>query len=112
MNQFITIIVIVLVAVETMSSVSAFTGIQHNKIAISSINNNNNNNLVQTTTTSSFGPLTTKTSTTLYVKVKIDPKKSDDRINPAVFRNAAYLGSIAVAVLLPVIFLIWSATNN
>jgi hypothetical protein len=42
------------------------------------------------------------------VRVKIDPNapKDDERINPAVFKNAIYLGSIVVAVLLPFAFLI------
>ena len=40
------------------------------------------------------------------VKIKVDPNAKEERVNPAVFKNALYLGSIAVAVLLPVFFLI------
>jgi hypothetical protein len=40
------------------------------------------------------------------VRVKIDPDAKEERVNPAVFKNAAYLGSIAFAVLLPLFFLL------
>jgi len=44
------------------------------------------------------------------VKIKIDPNaKESERVNPAVFKNALYLGSIAFAVLLPVFFLVASS---
>ena len=49
---------------------------------------------------------TSSSNTSLNLKVKVDPNKKEDRLNPAVFRNAAYIGSIAVAVLLPVVFLV------
>jgi len=38
------------------------------------------------------------------VKIKIDPNAKEERINPAVFKNGLYLGSIAFAVLLPLFF--------
>jgi hypothetical protein len=44
-------------------------------------------------------------------RIKIDPNKQDDdddRLNPAVFKNALYLGSIAFAILLPIFFLVAS----
>ena len=40
------------------------------------------------------------------VKVKVDPKAKEERVNPAVFKNAIYLGSIAFAILLPIFFLV------
>jgi len=51
------------------------------------------------------------TSTSLnMVRVKVDPKDlKEERLNPAVFKNALYLGSVVVAVLLPVLFLIASS---
>mmetsp|Transcript_17289 Transcript_17289/g.35819 ORF Transcript_17289/g.35819 Transcript_17289/m.35819 type:complete len:99 (+) Transcript_17289:203-499(+) len=52
-------------------------------------------------------PLFEKSSTALNLKVKIDPEAAkSDRTNPAVFKNALYLGSVAFAVLLPLIFLL------
>eukprot|EP00977_Amphora_coffeiformis_P020989 scaffold8690_cov190-Amphora_coffeaeformis.AAC.16 len=46
---------------------------------------------------------TTKTS----LNLKVDPnKKQEERINPAVFKNGLYLGSIAFAVLLPLALLL------
>ena len=40
------------------------------------------------------------------VKIKVDPNAKEERVNPAVFKNAIYLGSIAFAVLLPIFFLV------
>lgn len=51
---------------------------------------------------------TTSTTAMNMVKVKVDPKAKSNRTNPAVYKNAAYGGSIAIAVLLPVAFLVWS----
>ena len=52
-------------------------------------------------------PTTPLTSTSLNLRVKVDPnEKKEERLNPAVFKNALYLGSVAFAVLLPVIFLV------
>ena len=47
-------------------------------------------------------------STTMTsLNLKVDPKKkTEERMNPAVFENALYLGSIAFAVLLPVALLL------
>jgi len=55
-------------------------------------------------------PVTTSPVTTaLHLRVKVDPNEKPDKLNPATFKNAAYLGSIAIAVLLPVFFLIASS---
>ena len=52
------------------------------------------------------------TPSALYMaRPKIDPKmleKKEEKFNPAVFKNIAYLGSVAVALLLPIIFLVAS----
>jgi hypothetical protein len=61
-----------------------------------------------TTTATAF-----ESSTAMHMaapRIKIDPNKQDDddRLNPAVFKNALYLGSIAFAVLLPIFFLVAS----
>jgi len=45
------------------------------------------------------------------VRVKVDPNDKEEKLNPAVFKNAFYLGSIAIAVGLPIFFLIWSTTK-
>ena len=39
-------------------------------------------------------------------KVDITKVKKEEKFNPATFKNIAYVGSVAVAVLLPVIFLV------
>lgn len=49
------------------------------------------------------------TTTALNLRVKVDPNEKPDRLNPAVFKNALYLGSVAFAVLLPVVLLVASS---
>jgi hypothetical protein len=53
----------------------------------------------------------TSTSTSLNLKIKVDPNaKTDNSKGNA--KGAAYVGSIAIAAALPIIFLIWSATSK
>ena len=58
--------------------------------------------------TTSASPLMTTSarSTALNLRVKVDPNEKEERLNPAVFKNALYLGSVAFAVLLPVVLLV------
>ena len=49
---------------------------------------------------------TRQSSTALSLRVKVDPNEKEERLNPAVFNNALYLGSIIVAVFLPVALLV------
>ena len=59
---------------------------------------------------SGSSPFQPQSSTSLNLKVKVDPEAAKSkRTNPAAFKNAAYGGSIAIAVALPLIFLVWSA---
>mmetsp|Transcript_29654 Transcript_29654/g.81525 ORF Transcript_29654/g.81525 Transcript_29654/m.81525 type:complete len:100 (+) Transcript_29654:150-449(+) len=64
----------------------------------------------RTTSTTGFAPLEAPvavSSTALNLKVKVDPDAvKNDRTNPAVFKNALYVGSVAFAVLLPLIFVV------
>ena len=54
---------------------------------------------------------TASTSTSLNLKIKVDPNaKTDNSKGNA--KGAAYVGSIAIAAALPIIFLIWSATSK
>ena len=55
-------------------------------------------------------PFTAETSTSLNLKVKVDPE-AKKRVNAGAAKGAAYGGSIAIAVLLPVVFLVWAAAN-
>ena len=53
----------------------------------------------------------TTSSTSLNLKIKVDPNaKTDNSKGNA--KGAAYVGSIAIAAALPIIFLIWSATSK
>ena len=56
-------------------------------------------------------PSYTTSSTSLNLKIKVDPnaKTNNDKGNA---KGAAYVGSIAIAAALPIIFLIWSATGK
>lgn len=99
MNRLFAFIVAALFAV---NSVTAFTSL--NKPAVS--------------VASQRGPVPTSpfaagTSTTLNLKVKVDTVKVEksNKVNPGAFKGAAYAGSIAIAVLLPVVFLVWAATK-
>lgn len=61
--------------------------------------------------TTSSSPFASSTSTTAMnmVRVKVDPnQQQEDKFNPANFKGAMYLGSIGIAVLLPV-FLLFAA---
>ena len=53
------------------------------------------------------------TSTTaLQLKVKIDPEAKGNKNVAGNAKMAAYGGSVVVAVLLPVVFLIWAAVSH
>mmetsp|Transcript_18235 Transcript_18235/g.29428 ORF Transcript_18235/g.29428 Transcript_18235/m.29428 type:complete len:82 (-) Transcript_18235:153-398(-) len=67
----------------------------------------------QQATTGKVASPTSSFSTQLFLKVKVDPKAASNKnkINPGAFKGAAYGGSIAVAVLLPVAFLVWAAAH-
>jgi len=56
-------------------------------------------------------PSYTQTSTSLNLKIKVDPnaKTNNDKGNA---KAAAYGGSIAIAALLPIAFLVWSVVNK
>ena len=58
-------------------------------------------------------PFTAETSTSLNLKVKVDTVKvgKSNKMNPGAAKGAASGGSIAIAVLLPVAFLVWAATK-
>jgi hypothetical protein len=54
-------------------------------------------------------PASVFTTTQLHLKVKVDPEASKkDKINPGAYKGAAYGGSIAIAILLPVAFLVYA----
>mmetsp|Transcript_10626 Transcript_10626/g.25576 ORF Transcript_10626/g.25576 Transcript_10626/m.25576 type:complete len:100 (+) Transcript_10626:91-390(+) len=56
-------------------------------------------------------PVHTPTSTSLNLKVKVDPNaKTNNSAGNA--KAAAYGGSIAIAALLPIAFLIWSTLSK
>ena len=52
-------------------------------------------------------------STSLQLKINVDEIDEDEsRINPAVFKNALYVGSVVIALGLPVAFLVWSSLSD
>jgi hypothetical protein len=52
------------------------------------------------------------TSTSLQLKIKVDPDAKGNKNVDGNVRMAAYGGSVLVALALPFIFLIWSAVNK
>jgi hypothetical protein len=95
MNKIISFLVAALFA---LNGVAAFTNV---KAPVS----------VYQTVAVPSSPFMAETSTSLNLKIKIDPEDSKTRVNPGAYKGAAYVGSIAVAVLLPVVFLIWSSIH-
>jgi hypothetical protein len=52
------------------------------------------------------------TSTSLQLKIKVDPDAKGNKNVDGNVRMAAYGGSVLVALALPFVFLIWSAVNK
>lgn len=52
------------------------------------------------------------TSTALALKIKVDPDAKGNNNVTGNAKMAAYGGSVIIAVLLPVFFLIWSAVSH
>ena len=52
------------------------------------------------------------TSTALALKIKVDPDAKGNNNVAGNAKMAAYGGSVIIAVLLPVFFLIWSAVSH
>jgi hypothetical protein len=95
MNKLISLLVAALFAV---NGVAAFTNV---KAPV---------NVVQRVAVPA-SPFMAETSTSLNLKIKIDPEESKTRVNPGAYKGAAYAGSIAIAVLLPVVFLVWASIH-
>jgi hypothetical protein len=104
--RFLQCLIIALVAV---SGASAFTvG-----------NNNNNKRMISSTRTiipSAFitqtQTATSSTALSLKLNVKELEKNASNKNTSANVKGAAYGGSIVIAILLPVAFLVWSATSH
>lgn len=99
MNKFIATLLVIAVAV---NSAAAFTS-QSPSLTTRT----------QQTTSSSFGPAVEFPSTSTALNLKVDPNSikgnKNDKGNA---KMAAYGGSVAVAVALPVLFLIWSQLSH
>jgi len=93
MNRFVAVLLVALVAV---NSANAFTVKTPATLARSS------------TPTFESSPFQATSSTSLNLKVKVDPD-AKKRVNPGLSKGAAYGGSIAIAVALPLVFLVWAA---
>lgn len=97
MNKFLAFLVIALVAVQ---GATAFTTGPNSRAQVSTAQR-----------TVQEMPSYSMSSTSLNLKVKVDPNaKTDNSKGNA--KAAAYGGSIAIAALLPIAFLIWSAINK
>jgi hypothetical protein len=106
--RFLQCLIIALVA---MSGASAFT--------VGNNNNNNNKRMISSTRTiipSAFitqtQTATSSTALSLKLNVKELEKNASNKNTSANVKGAAYGGSIVIAILLPVAFLVWSATSH
>lgn len=95
MNKFFALLLVAMVASST-----AFTTGTNTRAKIPS-----------TTNVADMPSYTAQTSTSLNLKVKVDPNaKTNNAAGNA--KAAAYGGSIAIAALLPIAFLVWSAFSK
>ena len=101
MNRFFTFLVAALFAV---NNVTAFTSLKTPAATLVS------KSMPIATTSSSSSPFSAESSSTaLHLKVKVDPNAAKNNNALGNSKAAAYGGSIAVAALLPVVFLVWAA---
>ena len=99
MNRFFSAILLVALAVQGTTAFTTSTGSRSSAITTRRV--------LPVTDMPSY----TSTSTSLNLKIKVDPNaKTDNSKGNA--KGAAYVGSIAIAAALPIIFLIWSATSK
>ena len=95
MNKFFALLLVAMVA----SSTAFTTG------------TNTRAKILSTTNVADMPSYTAQTSTSLNLKVKVDPNaKTNNAAGNA--KAAAYGGSIAIAALLPIAFLVWSAFSK
>lgn len=95
MNKFFALLLVAMVA----SSTAFTTG------------TNTRAKILSTTNVADMPSYTAQTSTSLSLKVKVDPNaKTNNAAGNA--KAAAYGGSIAIAALLPIAFLVWSAFSK
>ncbi|KAL3915495.1 MAG: hypothetical protein SGILL_005626 [Bacillariaceae sp.] len=110
MNRLLTLLALALIA--ATASVNAFVvGGPQRTASVSSLSKNGGaaGRTFQTSTTTQI----TSTPTTA-LSLKVDPnsiKKNNSNLSGKA-KGAAYGGSIAIAVLLPVAFLVWSAVSH
>jgi hypothetical protein len=110
MNKSIASILLVVVVV--VSSASAFTAIQPSAARSSPLAAPRRASLGPP-----FGPSSgtgTGTGTALHLKVKIDPEaaKKGNKNVAGNAKMAAYGGSVVIALMLPIAFLVWSAVSK
>ncbi|KAL3815999.1 hypothetical protein ACHAXA_010659 [Cyclostephanos tholiformis] len=125
MNQSISSLVVVVVVVVVFAAVSLDTASGFTSIRTSSpqprstlapkpshgLENNG-----PSSSSSSFAIIPPPPSVTaLNLKVKIDPEAAKTKVNKNVAGNAkmaAYGGSVVIALMLPIAFLVWSAVSK
>ena len=99
MNRLVSLALIVVVFVAT-SATAFHVGTASSRVV------SHKQQLSFPTKSSSASTLSSASTTALSLRIKVDPEEKEERLNPAVFKNALYLGSVAFAVLLPVFLLL------
>jgi len=105
MYKFLSFLLVALVAVQGATAFT--TGPNTSSRAATIAQRTRTTPVVEMPSYNSASTQTSSTSTSLNLKVKIDPNaKTDNSKGNA--KAAAYGGSIAIAALLPIAFLVWS----
>ena len=101
MNKFLASLLLVAIATQGASAFTSKTSLSTRQITRTSKPLNG----------PSFEVPSATSSTALNLKVKVDPNKKTDN-SKGNAKMAAYGGSVAIAVALPIAFLIWSAVSK
>ena len=125
MNKLIAsiLLVVVVVVVAVTTPASAFTAIQPPSSARSSLASpptrlraplgpHSFGAPPAASSSSSSSAAAGTTATALYLKVKIDPNAKGNKNVAGNARMAAYGGSVVIALMLPIAFLVWSAVSK
>ena len=102
MNKFLASLLLVAIATQGASAFTSKTSLSTRQITRTSKPLNGPSFEV---------PSSAASSTALNLKVKVDPNKKTDN-SKGNAKMAAYGGSVAIAVALPIAFLIWSAVSK
>ncbi|KAL7428171.1 hypothetical protein ACHAXH_001736 [Discostella pseudostelligera] len=110
MNSIASFLVLVVAAATLATTSTAFTTTQSRAVLRQSDAASRPSNIAGPTF--QVLPSSTSTSTALQLKVKVDPEAKKTKNAAGNAKMAAYGGSVVIALLLPIAFLVWSAVSK